>query len=265
MSELSEPYPDPIVPSRDDPTAVDVDGVEHNYDGWIGRYAYIDGDPEPVGTIVEVFHDIGTERPEWLALGAARRLVPIAGTTIGGRYDDLYLGFPLDQINDAPQMPVGRPLDVAEEQALYAYYGFVWEDPVPVPLPTRFDDGWDTNWVHPQPQADPTGLEPRMSRFRPAVTEPPPPDPPPPPLPDTVTITIIDTQVRVDVVGAQPNVRYSIDWGDGRSPATGQTNTAGEAFAQHNYNDPGTFTITVTNRDDNDSLIGVEDVTVPAP
>lgn len=261
MSELSEPYPDPIVPSRDDPAAVDVDGVEHNYDGWVGRYAYVDGDPEPVGAIVEMFFDIGTERPEWLALGEARRLVPIAGTTIGGLYDDLYLGFPLDQISQAPQMPVGRPLTVTEEQDLYAYYGFDWEDPVPVPLPTRFDDGWDTNWIHPQPQVDPTGLEPRMSQFTPAVTI----TEPPPPLPDTVTLIVNGSQVRVDVTGALPNVNYTVDWGDGTTPKDGQTNNAGKSFEQHQYDDDGTFTITVTNRDDGGSVIGVQDVTVPGP
>lgn len=82
------------------------------------------------------------------------------------------------------------------------------------------------------------------------------------PLPGTVTVTVSGTQARIDVDDAQPGVEYSIDWGDGGSPTTGRTNSGGKATAVHNYNDPGSFTITVTNRAD-DSLIGTEDVTVP--
>lgn len=235
---------------------------EHNYDSWIGRNTYTADDPEPVGEIGEIYYDVGTQRPEWLVL-ATRNLVPIAGTTLGGLYNDLILGFTRDRITQAPTVEPDAALTLQDEQDLYTYYGFDWTDPVPDPLPARFDDGWDTGWTSARPTDTPrTGDESRMFPFTPVITPPPPP-PDPDALPDTVTVTVNGSQVRLDVAGAQPNVKYSIDWGDGRSASTGQTNTAGNAFEQHNYNTAGTWTIVVTNRADG-SLIGTVTVTTPS-
>ena len=172
MSELPEPLPDPIVPTDESPSA-DAAVLEHNYDAWIGRYVYVEGRPDPLAWIVDVFYDIGTQRPEWLALGDTRTLAPLALSTIQGPYNDLYLGFPVAQITSAPDIPVDAGgLTLEQEQTLYAHYGFDWDNPVPDPLPARWDDGWDTNW-DPAPQPRPTGPTLRMIPFTPAITPPP--------------------------------------------------------------------------------------------
>ena len=171
MSPLPEPLPDPIVPSVDDPNADDPDRPEHNYDAWIGRYVYVAGRPDPLAWIVDVFYDIGTQRPEWLALGDTRTLVPLAQSQIAGPYNDLYLGFPVSRITSAPDMPAAGELTLEQERTLYTHYGFDWDNPVPDPLPARWDDGWDTNW-DPSPQQ--RGGEPtsRLVPFVPAITPP---------------------------------------------------------------------------------------------
>jgi len=52
---------------------------------------------------------------------------PIAGSTVEGE-DGLRLAYDKDLVKDAPNFDVDEHLDADQERALYAHYGFVWDD-----------------------------------------------------------------------------------------------------------------------------------------
>jgi uncharacterized protein (TIGR02271 family) len=102
-----------------------------SYDAWIGEDAY-DRDGDKVGAIEQVFYDDATGRPEWVAVrtgwfGTKVTLAPIAGS----RVDDgngLRLAYEKSLIKDAPNFDVDTHVSADEERALYAHYGFSWDD-----------------------------------------------------------------------------------------------------------------------------------------
>jgi hypothetical protein len=108
----------------------------HTYDGWVGRNAY-DNTGEKIGEITDIFYDDRTGRPEWVTvktgLFKGSTFVPIHGSQIhdGGDEDDedsLRLAFPKDMIKDAPRVDTDSDhLDPAEEQELWAYYGYDYD------------------------------------------------------------------------------------------------------------------------------------------
>ena len=102
-----------------------------DYDAWIGYDAY-DRNGDKVGGIDQIFYDDATGRPEWVAVrtgwfGTKVTLAPIAGSTIEGD-DGLRLAYDKGLIKDAPNFDVDDHLSSDEERALYAHYGFVWDD-----------------------------------------------------------------------------------------------------------------------------------------
>jgi len=102
-----------------------------DYDAWIGYDAY-DRNGDKVGGIDQIFYDDATGRPEWVAVrtgwfGTKVTLAPIAGSTTGGD-DGLRLAYDKDLIKDAPNFDVDDHLSADEERALYAHYGFTWDD-----------------------------------------------------------------------------------------------------------------------------------------
>jgi len=105
-----------------------------NYDGWIGRDAY-DNQGEKLGEIKDVFYDDVTGRPEWvtvsLGLFKGNTFVPIHGSQVHNDpegEDSLRLNFSKDMIKDAPRIDAdGEHLDPAEEQELWAFYGYDYQ------------------------------------------------------------------------------------------------------------------------------------------
>jgi uncharacterized protein (TIGR02271 family) len=102
-----------------------------DYDAWIGYNAY-DRTGDKVGGIDQIFYDDATGRPEWVALrtgwfGTNVTFAPIAGSTAEGE-DGLRLAYDKDLIKDAPNFDVDDHLSEDEERALYAHYGFTWDD-----------------------------------------------------------------------------------------------------------------------------------------
>jgi len=102
-----------------------------NYDAWIGYDAY-DRNGDKIGGIDQIFYDDATGRPEWVAVrtgwfGSKVTLAPIAGSMAEGD-DGLRLSYDKDLIKDAPNFDVDDHLSEDEERALYAHYGFAWDD-----------------------------------------------------------------------------------------------------------------------------------------
>ena len=104
-----------------------------SYDTWVGCDAY-DADSNRLGEIGDVFYDDVTGRPEWVSVKAGLfkgyRLVPIAGATLASGPDDdethLILAYDKDMIRDAPDIDEDGHLAPEQEQELYRYYGFNW-------------------------------------------------------------------------------------------------------------------------------------------
>jgi uncharacterized protein (TIGR02271 family) len=102
-----------------------------SYESWIGHDAY-DRNGDKVGGIDQIFYDDATGRPEWVAVrtgwfGTNVTLAPIAGSTTGDG-GSLRLAYDKDLIKDAPNFDIDDHLGADEERALYAHYGFRWDD-----------------------------------------------------------------------------------------------------------------------------------------
>ena len=98
----------------------------HTHDSWIGRKV-VDRVGEKVGTVTDIFYDDVTGQPEWLTVstgwfGTNESFVPIAGTAMIG--DDIRVDHTVEQIKAAPTRGAASHLDAAEEDQLYAHYGF---------------------------------------------------------------------------------------------------------------------------------------------
>jgi uncharacterized protein (TIGR02271 family) len=102
-----------------------------DYDAWIGYDAF-DRHGDKVGGIDQIFYDDATGRPEWVAVrtgwfGTKVTLAPIAGSTVEDT-DGLRLAYDKAMIKDAPNFDFDDHLNADEERALYAHYGFSWDD-----------------------------------------------------------------------------------------------------------------------------------------
>jgi uncharacterized protein (TIGR02271 family) len=100
--------------------------TELDYDAWVGRLA-LDNSGDKIGKIDALYNDDRTGDPEWVAIttglfGAKQTFAPIAGATNSG--DDLQLAYSKDQVKGAPRVEPDGHLEPAEEDELYAYYGF---------------------------------------------------------------------------------------------------------------------------------------------
>ena len=92
---------------------------------WLNRTA-VDSAGDKVGTITDVYVDEGTGQPDWLTVstglfGSKVSFVPIEGARLSG--DDVVIGFDKPTVKGAPNTEADGQLSVAEEEALYAYYG----------------------------------------------------------------------------------------------------------------------------------------------
>ena len=110
---------------------------EHTHDSWIGRTVY-DRKGEKVGSITDIFYDDVSGQPEWLTVstgwfGTNESFVPIAGTALQG--DDLRVDWDAEVIKGAPTRGADSHIDDAEEERLYAHYGF---NPSGTDYETRF-------------------------------------------------------------------------------------------------------------------------------
>jgi uncharacterized protein (TIGR02271 family) len=92
------------------------------------------GPDGPLGTVVEVYLDDETHRPEWAAvrtgllgtgiLATGEAFVPLAPAEMAG--DDLWVPYDEDTVRNAPRIVSEGHLSPAEEMALYRYYGVGW-------------------------------------------------------------------------------------------------------------------------------------------
>jgi uncharacterized protein (TIGR02271 family) len=92
---------------------------------WRGLPA-VDADGATVGTIDEVYLEVGSDAPEWVTvstglLGSRISFVPIADARVAD--DEVRLAYRKEQITKAPSIDPDGELSVQEEQRLYAHYG----------------------------------------------------------------------------------------------------------------------------------------------
>jgi hypothetical protein len=114
----------------------------------------------------------------------------------------------------------------------------------------------------------PTGTYPDVNTFGYPVG-PLPPNVPPAPVPTDpdegggfATVNIAGLKVTVIVNGYTPFVEATFDWGDGTTKNE-STNGQGNTVAARTYKDPGSYLITVTNKDTGEPL-GSHEVTLEA-
>lgn len=98
--------------------------------GWRGSDV-VDSDGDKIGTIDEIYADVETGRPEWLAVktgmfGSKVSFVPIAEA----READGEVQLPYDkaQVKDAPQAEADGELSQEEESALYRHFGLEYSE-----------------------------------------------------------------------------------------------------------------------------------------
>jgi hypothetical protein len=108
------------------------------------------GPDGPLGTVVEVYLDDETHRPEWAAvrtgllgtgiLATGEAFVPLAPAEMAG--DDLWVPYDEDTVRNAPRIVSEGHLSPAEEMALYRYYGIGWgqSSSAPVAGTTRSEE-----------------------------------------------------------------------------------------------------------------------------
>jgi uncharacterized protein (TIGR02271 family) len=103
-----------------------------DYAGWIGHTVQ-DSAGDKVGKVSQIYVDDRTGQPTWLSvktglLGNSSSFVPLADATADG--DTLVIPFDKDKVKGAPSVDddADGHLEVAEEEALYRYYGQAWDD-----------------------------------------------------------------------------------------------------------------------------------------
>jgi uncharacterized protein (TIGR02271 family) len=92
----------------------------------VGYTAY-DSEGSKLGKIGEIYFDDETSEPAWITVhtglfGTKQSFVPLANATVG-HDDNVTVGYPKDQISDAPRVDADDHLSVDEENELYRYYG----------------------------------------------------------------------------------------------------------------------------------------------
>ena len=80
---------------------------------------------EKIGKVDEIYYDMGTRQPEWIALGTGffgtkRALVPVAGAQ--PREDGILVPYTKDQVKDSPDFD-GDEIAPEYEPSLYRHYG----------------------------------------------------------------------------------------------------------------------------------------------
>ena len=83
-----------------------------------------DASGEKIGTVEEVFHDIDTNRPEWVGIGTGffgtkRVLVPLESAEL--KDDGLHVPYSKDHVKDSPDIDSDE-ISEETEQELYSYY-----------------------------------------------------------------------------------------------------------------------------------------------
>ena len=95
-----------------------------SYADWIGSDAH-DRHGEKIGEIEQVYVDVDTGRPEWLAVktgwfGTNSSLAPIVGSSVYG--EGLKIDVDKDTVKDAPNVSHDGRLSSADERRLYEHY-----------------------------------------------------------------------------------------------------------------------------------------------
>jgi uncharacterized protein (TIGR02271 family) len=97
---------------------------------WRGSNA-VDNDGDKIGTIEEIYMDVETGEPEWLAvktgmLGSKVSFVPIAQASEAG--GEVRVPYDKQQVKDAPNAEADNELSQEEEAALYRHYGLDYSE-----------------------------------------------------------------------------------------------------------------------------------------
>jgi len=92
---------------------------------WQGRTLQ-DRNGDKIGTIVAVYLDQQTDKPEWALVntglfGRKSSFVPLAGATPRG--EDVVVGIAAQQVKDAPMMAPDEELSEQQEAELFRHYG----------------------------------------------------------------------------------------------------------------------------------------------
>ncbi len=97
---------------------------------WRGRNA-VDSDGGKIGSIDEIYMDVETGKPEWLAVktgmfGSSLSFVPIAEASEAN--GDVRLPYSQQQVKDAPNTEADSELSQDEEASLYSHYGLDYSE-----------------------------------------------------------------------------------------------------------------------------------------
>ena len=97
---------------------------------WRGSDA-VDSDGKKIGTIEEIYMDVETGKPEWLAvktgmLGSKVSFIPIAEASEAG--GEVRVPYDKQQVKDAPSAEADNELSQQEEAALYRHYGLEYSE-----------------------------------------------------------------------------------------------------------------------------------------
>jgi uncharacterized protein (TIGR02271 family) len=97
---------------------------------WRGSNA-VDNDGDKIGTIEEIYMDVETGEPEWLAvktgmLGSKVSFIPIAEASEAG--GEVRVPYDKQQVKDAPNAEADNELSQQEEAALYRHYGLDYSE-----------------------------------------------------------------------------------------------------------------------------------------
>ena len=110
-------------------TGTERTGMREAYE-WRGRNV-VDQEGAKVGRLEEVYLDQHTGRPEWLLvhtglLGMKSSFAPLAGARVDG--EDVRIGYPKQEVKDAPSVEADGELSQEEEARLYAHYGLDYSE-----------------------------------------------------------------------------------------------------------------------------------------
>ena len=148
-----------------------------NYADWPGREVH--GTGGRIGTVVEIYLDDATDRPEWVLvdLDEGSRFVPLAGGSVDGQ--TIRVAHGSATVERAPDLALAKELTQEQERQLYDHYAVsVSEEASDSLLPDP-----DPN-PEPEPSRDP---EPEPTQPLAAAPEPTPtPEPEPTPAPTPV-------------------------------------------------------------------------------
>lgn len=87
----------------------------------------VDNDGDKIGTVGQLYVEPDSGRPNWVTVktglfGTSETFVPLAQASADG--DTIRVPYEKAFVKDAPRIDADGPLDPADEQRLYDYYGF---------------------------------------------------------------------------------------------------------------------------------------------